>query len=210
MKLYQTIFAVCCFFNAFKTGAIAAPSNSDYTEIRVQGAYASKAAIQNVVHLESRVIRTVGPHYENREIEIVLGIASVATVCESVKSIIQFDGQRSLDAYLNPSDTYFRVLTNWKPGCATNTYGKPQLNKIRLRYFVDQREASHSSEPWPTSPAFWDKNVAIKFFSFDIGMMAGFNRWNLYRLDMLDINNPKFEFKKTFTYVQGESVSSGQ
>lgn len=166
----------------------------------------TSSEVLEVKKLSSKVVVETGEHgnYENRSVEITLGIEAVASACEKVKDIEYLPSQSSLDSALNPSDFYLRVNTKWKKDCATGSYGKPEHLKLVLKYSIDQRPVSESGKPW-SAPDFY-ANEQIHHLSFDSGMMGGYNRWKLYKLDYSDLNNVKFDYVKQYSYVQGQAI----
>lgn len=156
--------------------------------------------------LDSRVVTEVGPYgnYENRSVEITVGLKTLFSACEEVKDIELVSSQSSLVSALNPTDYYYQVNTLEEPDCMTGSFAPPEYLKLVLKYRVDERPASEAGKPWPK--AQFQVNSNIRHLSFNGGMMAGYNQWRMYRIDYADLNNVKMTFVKTYAYVQGESV----
>lgn len=182
------------------TGATAQPT---YTPVKVITTRDSAADVLDVKLLDSKVVTKVDEwgNNENRSVIITIGLEAVASACETFSDVKSFGTQTSIESAL-PSDYYFTLPTTWKVGCATGSYGEPQLLSFDLEFEVDQRKATEVGKPW-SSPK-WVANGSIKHLSFYKAMRGGYNVWSLYRLDMTDLNNVKFDFKKDYSYVQGE------
>ena len=159
------------------------------------------ADVMEVVMLSSEVIIENLTHFQNRSLKITLGVKAVASACEDMKNIEQLSAQRSIDSVLNPTDFYFRVNTNWRPDCATGSFGEPQFLKLELNYHVGQRSINDRDLPWPAPDFRMGENV--RYLNFDIGMMGGYNRLQMHKLDYANIEAPTFELAKQFSLVQG-------
>ena len=177
----------------------------NYTRVPVEYNRKTKAKILEVKKLDASVKTEVGKYgnYENRSLVLRLGIKTIASPLENVISVEMVDAQTSLDSGLNPSDYYFRANTLCKPGASVGV-GNPEFVEIELEYSIDQRPASGKDQPWE-EPLFM-VNSSVRHLSFDSGMMNGFNRWQMYKLDFTKLRDVKFEFVKQFTYVQGQVV----
>jgi hypothetical protein len=159
------------------------------------------ADVREVVLLSSEVVIENLTHFQNRSVKIILGVKAVASACEDIKNIEQLSSQRSIDSVLNPTDFYFRVNTNWLPGCSTGSFGEPQFLKLELTYFIGQRSINDRDLPWPAPDFLMGEN--LRYLNFDIGMMGGYNRLQMYKLDYANIESPTFELTKQFSLVQG-------
>jgi len=164
------------------------------------------AGVSDVKLLDSKIKTEVNKYgtYEERDLKLILGIECIASACEEMTSIELVDCQRSLDDVLNPTDFYYRVNTEWEPGCATGSYGNPQFLELELQEHIDQRIVEEKDNPWDKpSP---DRAGSVHHLSFYSGMLGGFQTWAMYKLDMKDIENVTLEFVKRYAYVQGKSI----
>ena len=174
---------------------------SKYEMVQVVHNRASTADVLEVKKLSAVLKKelTPGGHFENATLVLTVGLKVIASACENIVNVETLPSQRSLDSVLNPSDFYFRVTTKWKDGCATGSFGDPKFIKFERKFHIGQRPGSEAGKPWPKTTGF-----AVRHFSFDIGMMGGFNRWGLFELDYSDLDDVKFSHVKNYTYVQGE------
>ncbi len=161
----------------------------------------SSAEVLEVVLLSSEVVIENLTNFQNRSIKITLGVKAIASACEDMRNIEQLSAQRSIDSVLNPTDFYYRVNTNWRPDCATGSYGEPQFLKLDLTYYIGQRPINDRNLPWP-APEF-DMGENVRHLNFDIGMIEGYNRLQMHKLDYANIQAPTFEKVKQFGLVQG-------
>ena len=177
-----------------------------YKKVPVVNHSKSTAEVVEVKLLSAKDVSAIGEfgNFEDRHIEITLGIKAIASLCESMKEIELLPAQSSLDSDLNPSDFYLRVNTSWEDGCATGSSGNPEYIKYVVKYWLDQRPASDAGKPW-RKPDFFAKSN-IRHFSFDSGMLGGLNRWKLYKLNYGNLKDVKFDYVKQFSFVQGQVV----
>lgn len=176
-----------------------------YKSVPVKYDRRPKADILEVTKLEAIVKTHIDDrrNFETRSLILQFGIQTIASPGENVESIEMIAGQTSLDSSLNPTDFYFRANVRGRTG-ATAGFGSPKYSQIELEYVIDQRRVADQGKPW-REPVF-TANENVKHLSFDAGMLGGFNRWRMYRLDYKNVNNVMFEFVKLFSYVQGQVV----
>jgi hypothetical protein len=188
-------------------GTARAATSEEYRSFELTRNEPNSADIAEVKWLGTRVAEeeTASRTFENRFIVATIGLQAVASDCEDVQGIERTLDQSSLESKLVPSDTYIRVVTAWRAGCESSSAGSPQLVKFEVKYFIDQRPIAQKGQPWP-APVLAEGD-ATRYFSFDSGMIDGHERWALYRLDYADLRNVKFDFKKTYGYVQGQAIA---
>jgi hypothetical protein len=143
--------------------------------------------------------------HENRFVTVTLEMSAAASRCAIPIAVEVSGGQASLESPLNPTDSYYRLVLKEKEGC--NSFGEDVITaRTQLKYFVGQRGIADQGKPWG-APNWRLKGEATRQLSFDAGMLYGYNQWKLYRLDFTNLDDVKFEFKKQYSYVQGESVA---
>lgn len=180
----------------------------DYTSVPLNYLRTLSADVTAVKLLDSKVVvETIAEgRTQNQYAVVTLGVDSLPDNCRVVTGVDEFGGQASLESDMNPTDEYYRVHVRLKsPDCMSVSAGPAVHSKIDLKFFVQQRFAPFD-QPWP-APS-WTANESVHQLSFDSGMMGGLNRWLLYRLDYTDPANVKFEFKKQYSYVQGQAVDA--
>lgn len=152
---------------------------ADPNPIEVEWINGFAAEISHVEFLRHRVL-------SESTVEIEFSLKAVASKCEIYRKLEVVSAQSSLDDGLNPTDLYLRLRTDWEDDCATGSYGDEHTFKAKLKLV---RFAGAGN---------------IQYLSFDAGMMGGFNRWLLYRVDLTDLSNIKFQFLKMYSLVQGQ------
>lgn len=182
--------------------ANAQTSVSAYTPLAVTGKRLAIAEIRNVKLLDAKVVIQTNPNFEDRFIDVTIGLDAIASLCEDMKDVEIVSAQASLDSALNPSDFALQVNTTPIPSCATGSYGPMKSVSFTRRIYVDQRRITEAGKPWPKPNFFANSN--IQHLSFRLGMSAGYHQWALYKLDISDLDNVQFTYKKTYSYVQGE------
>lgn len=173
-----------------------------YKPVEVSYERKTKSEILKVEMLGSSIKIEDEGDFQSRYLVLKLGLKCLGSPLENVIAVESVDVQRSLDS-TDPTDFYYRAVTFCKEGFSAG-YGEPEFIEIELKYFIDQRDASEKDKEWqdPTLR----KNECINHLSFDSGMFKGYNTWRMYKLDLGNLKNVKFEFVKLFAYVQGEVV----
>jgi hypothetical protein len=146
--------------------------------------------VEEVTLLASQIqVKRVG-RTDQKTLILTLGLKTSASswTQATITGVEQLRGQRSLDFQLNPTDHYFQLLTSVAPGAGTGSGPTPNI-KFDLSFSVmdggtDGRE---------------------HYLSFKTGMLGGFNRWKLYKLDFTDPEKPTLTYVKTYSYVQGQA-----
>lgn len=175
-----------------------------YSEVKVSSDFNPAVRVESVKILETKVETAVDKwgNFENRSLRVTFGLEVYHGACQSVSEVKLMNVQSSLESSVNGSDLYYAVIAPGKKGCLAVGHA-PHFIKFTKVFSIDQREASEAGKPWP-APLWLAKGGAITHFSFHESMKYGINYWKLYRLDITDLQNVKFEFKKSYAYVQGE------
>ena len=181
------------------------PNKQKYKRVPVETNRQNYTEILKVLKLDTHVkteIKESG-NYEDRSLVLTLGIKCMGSPLDKMVAVEQVRSQSSLDSSLNPTDYYFQVKTDTRPGIAVG-FGPPKFIKIEIKYIIDQRRASEKDQPWDL-PA-WRSKENIRHLSFYAGMHSGLHRWRLYKLDITDLEDIKFKFLKEYSFVQGQIV----
>ena len=175
-------------------------ADNSYVEATLQTSKDRIADVYNIVVLETKDVPSTDANYGFRQDQILVtfGITARGSACEELGAIIQYGGQAGYENRWNGSDSYIKVPTTWKPDCATGSYGKPENLKFTMAFNYSD----------PTAPVY--KMDATKSYfnkssvSFDIGMLQGHNRRQLFQIDYGTPEKPMVTLVKTYSDTEGK------
>jgi len=199
MKKLFFIISICLFHSL----ALA----NEYKSIDLIRAPETFTNIQKVKLLDSKVVLEYpeSGNHENQYVVMTLGLKTTDYACNRITNVERISSQSSIQSSWNPSDSYYKVNSEYIKGCKDVGQGKPQYSKYDFKVMTYQRRISEKGKPWP-KPTEGELSDRVRFFNYNSGMDHGFNRWRMYELDYRDLDNVVLTYKKHYSYVQGTVV----
>ena len=156
--------------------------------------------VTNVTLVNQEIVEEKTGPFINRKARITLGVTTLAHQCTKSFELKVVSAQASLSDALNPTDLYLRVVPKESDCGAVAGMGSERNLEVQHSIHLDQRLAGEPAGPLPDL-----EYGRIYHLNFDIGMLGGFNRWGMYRLDLSDLAEITLSHVKNYTYVQGSA-----